>query len=624
MPKISCKPILRSTISLTRKILGTQQNLMKKIEETVKELPLDTKVFRPVFAAKQEASVWKQGVSKQLEKIAGNMDAGAQENVLSAILGDKSSFFTPSAAEAASGAQLRKLWKKILRETSGLSKADAERFIAKDFAALRAANGDINRFAGTRNSYPKSFHPLFDDILNGGLNTTSGNAYGVTWDLIHQGERVRWLRPAVDEARKFVASIEHMPNIAKDDRLFAMERAAEFLDHVGHQRDTQIHFMAETLGTIVNGINKKIGRDQMKLTNDDINRWAANMASWYSGSAMAFRPALAVRNMSQLLLPMSIVGYGRGARAISALYGKDGKKNIERALRAQNIPLEGGQVFLGEGEGALRTKFGRAIKRFQDTGMIPFKWADRVNNRAGTFLMGEMAIKDEAPLLASKKIDWEMFMLKTGLKGMSPVDQGRIKSLLIGVEHPNVDLAAKEFGKTLVQNTQFIYDGINSPAAFRGTVGRMFGQFGTWPLSFAELAHQNLVASGSWAYRQKVLGNWAVGKTALLGLGISTGVDTSTWNFSNPLTFQGGPWYQGFRDLTILGTSQNEFELRQARGTLNRMVGITGTPWASVLNPAGSAVKDLMQAHAARGNPVEAAILAFGFNTRSNKPATRR
>ena len=175
----------------------------------------------------------------------------------------------------------------------------------------------------------------------------------------------------------------------------------------------------------------------------------------------------------------------------------------------------------------------------------------------------------------------------------------------------------------LVADTQFIYDSVNAPLMFRSTAGRMFGQFGTWPLGFTEWMHQNVAGTGDPAWTQKFLGNYAIGKGALTAAGIATGVDTSTWNFANPLTFQGGPWYQTMRDITVLGTSQNEFERRQSRGLVNRMFGVTGTPFTTVFNPLGSVTADMMQALAAE-SPTEAVLLGMGFNTRSSSVATRR
>ncbi|KKL86826.1 hypothetical protein LCGC14_1940820, partial [marine sediment metagenome] len=490
---------------------------------------------------------------------------------------------------------------------------------------LRQAGGDLNRFGGIRNSYPKSFHPIFDELLNGGLNVNNSNALGVTWDLIHMGQRVKWLRPAHDTAIREVASWKGLKDVRQDDILFAQSQAKGFLDHIMQQRDTQRSYFTQTIQNIFNKINTAVGKDKIELDNSTIDRWAANMSSWYSGMAMSYRPAMAIRNMPQVLLPMAIVGYPRGVQALKMIYGKNRDKFIGEALRDMKIPEAGEQaVYLGEGaEGFLGRKFSRDVKRLQNEGMRAFRWADRVNNRATTYWMGRLAIQEEAPALLSGKVNWEQFMFRTGLKGRMKVDQDRIHALLMGVERPNVAQAAREFGKELVADTQFLYDSVNAPMAFRSTAGRMFGQFGTWPVGFTEWMHQNIAGAGDDAWTQKFLGNYAIGKGALTGIGLATGIDTSSWNFFNPLTFQGGPWFQTIRDITVLGTSQNEFERRQARGLVNRMFGVTGTPYTTVFNPLGSVTADVMQALAAE-SPTEAALLGLGFNTRSNAVATRR
>ena len=641
MPNFACDftPTLKQAIGWGNQMLSGQRSLFKKVDDVMLELrgkaesfAMSSRVFNPMYDALQKASVFKSKRSRELEAIARKMDMGETENVLAAVIDPAAGkFHNLSPANLANAKKLRAHWSSILEESFGLSKADAERFITQDFAKVRAAGGDMARLAGMRNSYPKTFHPLLNELIGGGINTTQNNAYAVGWNLIHSAEKVKFLQPAAAQAQQVVNSFKKIPGMDPKDVEFASKIGHEFIDHAVHQRDAQRTFFSKTIEGTVNKMNKVLGKDAIDIDSDTMNRWAANMASWYAGSAMAFRPALAARNMTQVLLPMSKVGYGRGGRALKMVYGKDSAKNRTHAANAIGVP-EGGEapIYFSEGEGGpLASRFGRFIKDLQNKGMIPFRWADRVNNRYTTFLMGEMAILEEAPALLRKNnpISWEQFMFRTGLKGSHKIDQVRIKSLLLGVEQPNVRQAAKEFGKELVADTQFIYEGLNAPMAFRGTAGRMFGQFGTWPLSFTEFMWQNVAGAGDKAWTQKFLGNYAIQKAALSGVGLASGVDTSSWNFSNPLTFQGGPWYQALRDVTILGTSQNEFERRQARGVVNRMFGLTGTPWTTVFNPLGSVTQDTIQAIQALdtpGSPVEAALLGFGFNLRSNRPATRR
>jgi hypothetical protein len=157
---------------------------------------------------------------------------------------------------------------------------------------------------------------------------------------------------------------------------------------------------------------------------------------------------------------------------------------------------------------------------------------------------------------------------------------------------------------------------------FKGTMGRMFGQFGTWPIGFAEYMWSNL-AVPDWGYRTKFAADYAKVLGAVVALGHATGIDTSNWMSGNPLGFQGGPWFQAMRDVTTLATSTNEFETRKARSGVTRMVSHFGTPFAGVLNPFGGATTDVIQAANAE-NPVQAMILALGFNLQSPTTATRR
>ena len=126
-------------------------------ESEVKDLAAHSKVFAPVFEAAVRASEWRQVQSAKLTQIAKNMDTGDTENVLAAIIDPAAgAWHKLTTAQIKSGKQLKKLWSDMLQKTAGLSPEDAERFITKDFSALRQAGGDINRFGGIRNSYPKS------------------------------------------------------------------------------------------------------------------------------------------------------------------------------------------------------------------------------------------------------------------------------------------------------------------------------------------------------------------------------------------------------------------------------------------------------------------------------------
>lgn len=625
--------VLRGGISKFREAFGMARDTMKKMEGLIydqgvegAELPIWSKVGAVMFEATRKGKVWRSEMSAQLEKIASRMSSGEQENIMAYLFNPARAAelgYNITAGQKQSAQQLRKLMKKVLTDAGGLTNEQAELFLSRDLMKLRQVGGDVNRLGGTWNIYPESFQPFLKDIQRGELSAATNNAYGLTWELINMGNRHRFLRPAYNQAKAEVRSWDALRGkISGEDITFAKKIADDFLTQNMEMIPESTDVISAMIKNTVTRINKMLGRD-VQITDDTINRWAMNMASWYGGLAMSARPALAVRNMTQVMLPATKVGYGRLGRALKDTYGSNRKEHIGRALKELGIPLEGeNAVFLNEGkEGFLGSRFFRTIRDMQNKGLRPYRWADRVNNRATTFRMGELAIEDAAPKYLSGKMSWEEFLFETGLKGSPRVDQVKIKALL-GGEQPNIAQAAREYGKVLVEDTQFIYDGVNSPLSFKGALGRLFGQFGVWPIGFTEFMYQNTMQRDS-AWVRKFLGNYGIQKSALIGLGMATGVDTSSWNYANPLTFQGGPWFQAIRDTAVLGTSLNEFERRQARTTVSRMWGRMGTPFAGIMNPFGALTVDILQAQAAE-NPLNAALLGLGFNLRDVSPATSR
>ena len=606
---------LRETFATLTRVFTSARKNMKDIESAQEGLNIWSGIGKPVFEAVEQGAIWRGTKQNQLEKIAGKMTPSETENILSAIIGG-GDFYKLTGQQRQVAQQLERFMIGTLKEAGGLTDDQARNFLKRDLVRLRQANGDPNRFSPNE-IYPESFQPFMDEILRGGINPNHNNAYSLAWDIINMGERSRFISPRIKEAEAVMRGWRQnlKGQVKGDDIEFTEGMAKDFLNAAMDQRGRTSEVYAQLLANGLNRLRRIVGKtDDLVIDDKVIARWASNMSSWYAGMAMSFRPALAIRNMTQVLLPGSVVGYGRMTRALKDVYGPNRKEHIERAFKELGIPTEGqAPIFFGESEGLAISNIGRGIKKLQALGLKPFRWADASHNRTVTYRMGELAILDEAPALINGKISWEQFMSRTGLKGAPLVDQRRIRSLLMGTEQPNVAQAAREFGKELVRDTQFIYSSANGPKAFKGTLGRLAGQFGTWPLSFGEFMYQNGVGARDAAYQARFMARFFAQKAALTGLGIGMGVDTSSWNWANPLTFQGGPWFQTIRDVSILGTSTNEFERRKARGTVARMFSQVGTPFAGVANPFGLATADIMQA-VAEQDPLKATLLGLGFN----------
>jgi hypothetical protein len=578
-----------------------------------------------MLEADRLAGNWKTAKRDELGKIIGRLGMSDGENVMAALIGQNPErFYNLSQAHHSAARKIEDLLSKTLQETGGLSEVQARRFLREELPKLRQARGDVARY-DANNIYPETFQPFLDDIFKGEVTPTSNNAFGFALEMINLGARKKFYEPVYKDAKAALREWELAAvkgQIPREDVRFATSFADEFLDSVHGQRGEGAKVTAQILNGITQGF-QKAGIRLPEVTPEMIDKLSDQLMSYYSGVAMSWRPAIAVRDTLQALMMGPKVGFPRAFKALKQIY-TGGLDDSWWAGAAKELGLPDGinqPIYAENPEAFGLSRLGRGIKKLQETGNIPRRWVDK-KNRFGVYRGGELAIEEEAPKLLNKQISWEEFLWNTGLKGSNKVDQDKIHALLMGRELADVSGAARTYGKMLSDDVNFIYSGANAPLMFKGTIGRMFGQFGMWPVGFTEYMWQNMATPDN-AWRLHYASGYAALMAATLSAGNLTGIDTSTWAAGNPLTFQGGPWFQGMRDIATMVSTNNEFEQRKARANVSRMVSHFGTPFAGALNPVGGLTTDLIQARNAE-NPLEALALALGFNLQTPTPATRR
>jgi hypothetical protein len=108
----------------------------------------------------------------------------------------------------------------------------------------------------------------------------------------------------------------------------------------------------------------------------------------------------------------------------------------------------------------------------------------------------------------------------------------------------NSELASHLAATDYMRATQFQYRRGTGPYWMQSTVGRLFGQYGTWPSYFAELG-RNTLLRGSVKNRLKVIARWSATNAAMYEVAREAfGVDASRWLFFSPLGYSGGPLLQ--------------------------------------------------------------------------------
>jgi hypothetical protein len=282
------------------------------------------------------------------------------------------------------------------------------------------------------------------------------------------------------------------------------------------------------------------------------------------------------------------------------------------------------------------------LRTLQSFGLGAYRRADQFN-RAATYFAGKRALKGAWSKhgSASKQMSPEArdnFLVDSGLAGDSHSFQREIFGML---SKGQVEEAASEYGKHVSRITQYLYSKPNVPRAFQSVKGRIFGQFGVWPLGFHSYlmsqagGYQGLVMGPAYLAERGVRGMlspFGVTQRArtpasrykekfynrLLGQGVAVsilggilGIDTSSYNKANALAFEGGPGFQILRDsLTLMMQAETPFDRAMALAQLKRTA-------RQFPNPVGAFTKDVEQAleAAAEGKDVKAVLEVLGFNT---------
>ena len=112
---------------------------------------------------------------------------------------------------------------------------------------------------------------------------------------------------------------------------------------------------------------------------------------------------------------------------------------------------------------------------------------------------------------------------------------------------------SRRIGADLTGLTQWNYQKGATPGLYKWQLGRLFGQYGTWPLNYIEYARRYLQGADR-GEMMKALTRLTIAHGAILGAGMGGGIDTSDWVFFHPMAYGGGPLLQSVVNLpTAMG-----------------------------------------------------------------------
>jgi hypothetical protein len=114
----------------------------------------------------------------------------------------------------------------------------------------------------------------------------------------------------------------------------------------------------------------------------------------------------------------------------------------------------------------------------------------------------------------------------------------------------NIEAVSHRFARNLVDETCWPYRRSTQPAALRTGLGRVFGQYGLWPLNYLDfLKRTSRNALEFPANGARMAAAWAATSTMAYQGMEAIGADVSKWFFVSPAGFAGSPHLQAVKNL---------------------------------------------------------------------------
>lgn len=361
------------------------------------------------------------------------------------------------------------------------------------------------------------------------------------------------------------------------------------------------HASFKKLNQVFSGFAEAIGKTLPARTAENLVNLATSLSY---GATIPFRPALIARNWFQAV------------QTIPARTGWESfMDGVNRALRKENfdelvkkgvIPIHQAPLHAtSEVFDPRNLKMTRNMQNLVDRGFRWYKTADDFG-RAMAFYAQKHRIAKWQDAVMQGQISWEDFLQRAKITTFGDADVAEFTRLWRADKFTE---AADHLGAVLARETHFRYGDANRPAGWGGVTGRLFGQFGTWPVQYKDFILQGLTRGTT---KDKVeFATWvATTNMGIVAAGAAVGLDLSGWvNFSS-LNYTGGP-YGNLAVSAVKAWGGTEQEKALARRTLTYAFPSLQHP-QSIFIPGSYLLGDISSAFEQRSF-AEGAIRASGF-----------
>jgi hypothetical protein len=178
------------------------------------------------------------------------------------------------------------------------------------------------------------------------------------------------------------------------------------------------------------------------------------------------------------------------------------------------------------------------------SGVRMYQSADNFNKVVAYEAKRKVAL-DAAERYHAGALDWAGFLTASKASLQDAKGGALLELVKEHLDRAELTAAAHALALDFSKATQFVYTRGNAPYVMQSGLGRLFLQYGTWPMWYAEWFANNLWRRGSWAENAGVAARWTAMNGAIYyGLGNAFGVDFSRWSWFAPFGYSGGPFLE--------------------------------------------------------------------------------
>ena len=300
-------------------------------------------------------------------------------------------------------------------------------------------------------------------------------------------------------------------------------------------------------------LGKKLGKDSEAWSRAGQDILQHMMSINYS-TLLGFRPFLPIRNLFQVY---------------STLGPRFGNEVTNEALRRTRNISNARAEYL-RSVGILQTDTPVVFKysgtenptgNITDKALKWFSTSDDIT-RAISFETASIQYRDALKKLQAGKVSYDQFEKLAGINLVAPEEVPRIMDQ---VKKGNYDTAEVLFGRNVTEETMFLYERFNQPTAFRGVIGRLFGQYGTHTTNYIQNTLKGL-GRGTTSQRVAFASRWMANGAAMYAGFAALGIEAESLLPWAPLTFTGGPMF----DLSVAAvrSTGQGYQANQARAEL--------------------------------------------------------